>query len=174
MDAMLRRRAMMASGPVVERALYPFPNFTYSASGESVTFTNGVFSMTTSANSRNCYCGKSYRGTSHGASWATIFTLHAGDEWQLDVKDISYTSSTSGSNYCNISLYTKDGASVIGKQVSFGSGTGTKPDLTFTGTIAEDSADLPINSIRFPVYRAVSPISFVLQFRVNGVLYTMY
>ena len=174
---MQRRREMMkAAGvtpPTPVDALYPVGNFTdYHPSSAYWTVARPHCSCTTSANSRNLYFGKTQHNTAHSTSWAKLFTLNDGDEYELTVKNIEYTSSSSGSNYISIYLYTSAGASAIGTQkISFGSGSGTVADTSFTGTYSGDSVD--INAVRFTIYRTVSPLEFDLYFKVNGVWYTI-
>ena len=169
---MVMRRMMMSSKDDTNVPLYPYSPFTYSPSNAVWRFqADSHISATTSANSKTVYAGNivGNRSTAHSTSWPVWFTLLAGDEWELKIKNITYTASTNANNYCNVYLYTTDGTSAIGSnQISFGSGEGTTNDLTFTGTM---TADKSINAIRFTIYRSVNPLEFDIEFWVNGQRY---
>ena len=162
-----------ASGPVIEHALYPIGNHSYTPSSAKWSNNGNRVRCETSANSRNWYFStpSTRQSTSFQSSWPVWFSFNVGDEWEITVKNISFTNSSSGSNYCNIFLYSTGGSSAIGTHtVNFGSGTGTVADKTFTGIIG---SAVDISAMRITIYRAVAPIEFDLELRVNGILYAL-
>jgi len=158
---------MGEAGPVAP--LYPMYNKTQTNNGGDLTIavTNGNHvELTTSANSRNCYWGITGNFDvyiSYKANKTTIFSLAVGDEWELRIKNITYQTGESASNYFSYRLVKRESnVNVVTSGNIYGSG-----DKTFTGTISEAAN---ISCAGMTVYRS-SHFSFDVEFYVNGVRY---
>ncbi len=101
-------------------------------------------------------------------SQATWFSLSAGDEWKIQLIDISYNNSTAGNKF-NIALRNNSNSEIIKSgDVSIAStGTGTLQDIEVTGTVASNTGNLTLSAY---IHRAMQ-ISFKVRFYVNGVWY---
>ena len=100
-----------------------------------------------------------------------MFTLQDGDVRKIEVKNISFASSSSASNYFNVYFYSTSGSNVASTgAINFGSGSGTVSDFSFEAT---QSGDADINAVRIYVYRAVESLDFDLYLFVNGIWYTI-
>ena len=174
MTLMQRRRSMMqtATSPAPTGPLYPVADFSnYTPSSAKWAVARPHITATTSANSRSLYFGRPSHSTAHKTTWAKMFTLQDGDVRKIEVKNISFVSSSSASNYFYVSFYSTSGIGVASTgTISFGSGSGTVSDFSLEAT---QSGDADINAVRITVYRAVESLDFDLYLFVNGIWYTI-
>lgn len=169
MGDLLRRRAMMAQtggSPTPSGPLYPMADRTWSASSRTVETTGNHVEWSSAANSRGPAIGRAANasGTAVKQTWATWFSLAAGDVVDLWAKNLSYPAG-SDTPYSNIRV--QDGAdnNVFSITDICRSADGT--DL-HSQTVIESAVE--IKGILFWNYRPITA-SADIEIYVNGVRY---
>ena len=166
MDMMMRRRAIMSAGASASGPLYPMEARSIKVSSSiSVTISGNNVRAYTSSNSRGpMFPRTAQASTIVQSSWPVWFTLSAGDEVDIYLKNISYPA-TSNTPYSHVMLIASDGTEVTGiyniKRDSDGG------ELHVNTTI---ESDVSIKALKVFNYR---PLLFVfdIEIYVNGVRY---
>ena len=172
---MVRRRMMFTKISPPVAPLYPSYKGTINLWQVSGSITDNVIDATAAQGNRNMYFSDTKCEGNTTNMTTTWFHWNAGDTVEIIVKDITFTGSSTASNYINLSFYNTS-KSIInstytrlgGSGYTFGAGSGTIPDtrVTFTATSAN------IGSIRVYFQYGVH-MNFKLQVKVNGVLYAI-
>ena len=142
------------------------------SAGNSATISNGNhISLNTVDNSRTAYANESSLSNNRNNVLTTMFTVSSGDSWEIKLKNIVFTSSSSASNNFSVSLNDTSSTPVAkattGDIAYSSTGAGTLEDVSVTGTFSENSN---IGSLSFFIYRG-AVFEFDFEVYINGSRY---